>query len=166
MSDLNQCQFIGRLGKEPDTRFMPSGEQVTSFSIAVGRQWKDKNKERQEETEWVNCSIFGKLAEVASEYLHKGSQVFISGRMKTDKWTDKQGVDRYSTKIIVERMQMLGGKPSGEQQEKKFEGGAATGGRAQSGFDDMDDDIPLVINELHYEPSIVSKALLRARRAR
>jgi single-strand DNA-binding protein len=119
---------------------MPSGEQVTSFSLAVGRQWKNKNNEKQEETEWVNCSVFGKLAEVASEYLHKGSQVFVSGRMKTDKYQAKDGSDRYSTKIIVDRLQMLGGKPSGEQQEKKFEGGAASA--PKSDFSDFESDIP------------------------
>jgi len=138
--DLNQCNFIGRLGKDVDTRYMPNGDAVASFSIAVGSQWKDKNGEKKESTEWVNCSAFGKLAEIISTYLKKGSQVFVSGHLKTDKYTDKQGVERYTTKVVVDQMQMLGGKPSGEQQEKKFEGGAASA--PKSDFSDMDDDIP------------------------
>lgn len=144
-NDLNNCQFIGRLGKDVETRYLPNGDAVASFSLAVGSQWKDKQtNEKKESTEWVNCSVFGKLAEICTEYLSKGSQVFVSGRMKTDKYTDKQGIEKYSTKIVVERMQMLGSKPSGDGQreEKKFEGGAAISGKPSSGFDDMDDDIP------------------------
>lgn len=142
-NDLNNCQFIGRLGKDVETRYLPNGDAVASFSLAVGSQWKDKQtNEKKESTEWVNCSVFGKLAEVCSEYLSKGSQVFVSGRMKTDKYTDKQGIEKYSTKIVVERMQMLGSKPSNssQQEEKKFEGGAASA--PKSDFSDMDDDIP------------------------
>lgn len=146
-NDLNQCNFIGRLGKDVDTRYMPNGDAVASFSIAVGSQWKDKNGEKKESTEWVNCSAFGKLAEIVATYLKKGSQVFVSGRMKTDKYTDKQGVERYTTKVVVDQMQMLGGKPSSDNapQEKKFEGGAATNStkNAADYFNDMNDsDIP------------------------
>lgn len=167
-SDLNNCQFIGRLGKDPEYRFMSNGDQVTSFSLAVGSQWKDKNGEKKESTEWVNCSVFGKLAEVAAAYLHKGSQVFISGRMKTDKYQAKDGSDRYSTKIIVDRMQMLSGKPSGDsQQEKKFEGGAATSSKQYSGdIASMDDDIPFLFNDLYGDSTAISKAFMRARRVR
>lgn len=104
-NDLNQCQFIGRLGKNPESRAMPNGDNVSSFSIAVG--WKSKDSEG---AEWVNIVTFGKLAEICNKYLQKGSQVFIQGRMKTRKYTDKTGVEKYSTEVIADRMQMLGGK--------------------------------------------------------
>lgn len=134
-NDLNQCNFIGRLGADPETRYGNSGDAITSFRIAVG--WKSKDKEG---AEWVPITAFGKLGEICGQYLKKGSQVFISGRFKTDKYTDKDGVEKYSTKVIADTMQMLGGKPEGaaaprqqqaqEQQEKP------------SQFADMDDDIP------------------------
>lgn len=146
-NDLNMCCFVGRLGKEPEVRFLPSGDQVASFSLAVGSQWKDKSGEKQESTEWVNCVIFGKLAGVAGEYLQKGSQVHIVGRMKTDKYQAKDGSDRYSTKIVVDRMQMLGGKPKAENGQADSGGynerPAQNSGSKQGGdFDDMEDDIP------------------------
>jgi len=103
-NDLNQCTFIGRLGKDPQSKAMPSGTEVCDFSIAVG--WKSKDKEG---TEWVNITAFGKLAEICGQWLHKGSQVMISGRMKTESW-DKDGVTQYKTKIVADSMQMLGGK--------------------------------------------------------
>lgn len=133
-NDLNQCCFIGRLGKDVDTRYIPSGEPVSSFSLAVGSTWKDKQGAKQESTEWVSVTAFGKLAEICSQYLTKGSQVFVSGRMKTDKYTDKNGVEKYSTKIIADRMQMLGGKgeSAAKQSADKQEAG---------GFNDLDDDI-------------------------
>jgi single-strand DNA-binding protein len=117
MSDLNQCNFIGRLGKDPETRYMPNGNAVTNFSIAVGEQWKDKNTgQKQEKTEWVNISAFGKLAEIMGQYLHKGSQVFIGGKLTTDKWQDNDGNDRYTTKVIANNMQMLGSRDDSQQQ--------------------------------------------------
>ena len=132
-NDINNCNFIGRLGKDPETRYMANGDAATYFSLAVGSQWKNKNGERQESTEWVNCSAFGKLADICGQYLKKGSLVYVSGRMKTDKYTDKQGVERYATKIIVERMQMLSPKGADEQQSKPV---------PMSDMSDMDDDIP------------------------
>lgn len=108
--DLNVCSFVGRLGKDCDVRYTAAGEAVTSFSIAVGSQWKNKAGEKQEATEWVNVTAFGKLGEICGEYLKKGSQIFLSGRMKTDKYQAKDGTDKYSTKIIADHMQMLGGK--------------------------------------------------------
>lgn len=115
-NDLNQCNFIGRLGKDVETRYLPSGQAVAEFSIAVGSQWKDSQSgEKKEATEWVTCSVFGKLAEICSQYLAKGSKVYISGNMKTDKWQDQQGNDRYTTKIKVRDMQMLDSKPQGQQ---------------------------------------------------
>ena len=110
MSDLNTCMFIGRLGKDPDVRYQAEGGAVTSFSIAVTSKWKSKSGEKQESTEWVNCTAFGKLGEICGEFLKKSSQVFISGKMKTEKYKAKDGTDRYSTKIIVNEMTMLGGK--------------------------------------------------------
>lgn len=115
-NDLNQCQFIGRLGKEVDSRFMPDGKAVANFSIAVGSQWKNKQGDKQESTEWINCVAYDKLGEICGQYLTKGSQVFISGSMKTRKW-EKDGVTRYSTEIIVNNMQMIGGKRDDKQHE-------------------------------------------------
>jgi len=143
-NDLNQCQFIGRLGKDPEMRYTTQGKAIASFSIAVGSQWKDKAGEKQESTEWVNITAFDKLAEICGEYLKKGSQVFIGGRMKTDKYQDKEtGAERYSTKIIAETMKMLGGKPQidGEQADR---GAPAVKPDAEPApkdkFDNFDDD--------------------------
>ena len=105
-NDLNRCEFIGRLGRDPESRFSPDGMQIVSFSIAVGRKYKDK-----EETEWVNIVAFGKLAEICAEYLSKGKQIYVAGRMNTQKYQDKEtGQDRYSTRIIADQLQMLGGR--------------------------------------------------------
>ena len=141
-NDLNQCNFIGRLGKDPETRYMPSGEAISSFSIAVGSQWKNKNGEKQEATEWVNITAFDKLAEICSEYLKKGSQVYISGRMKTEKYQAKDGTDRYSTKIIADKMQMLGGKSEAHDAEPEQRRPAKAAEKAAAGgFEDFDSNI-------------------------
>lgn len=129
-NDLNQCNFIGRLGRDPETRYMPSGDAITSFSIAVG--WKSKDKEG---AEWVNIVSFGKLAEICAEYLKKGAQVFISGRFKTEEYTDKEGVKRYSTKIVADNMQMLG--PRDGAQGKPTYSGVSTPGNFHH------DDVPM-----------------------
>ncbi len=146
-NDVNQCNFVGRLSKDPETRYMPSGEAIASFSLAVGSSWKDKAGEKQESTEWVNVTAFGKLAEICSQYLAKGSQVYLSGRMKTDKYDDKDGITRYSTKIIADRMQMLGSKGDSDkgsaepvQRAERAKAPVPSGGG--SGFDDMENDIP------------------------
>jgi single-strand DNA-binding protein len=112
-NDLNQCNFIGRLGKDPEVKYTGSGEPVTSFSIAVGSKFGDK-----EQTEWVNVTTFKKLAEICGEYLKKGSQVFITGRLQTDSW-EKEGVKQYRTKVIADRMQMLGAKEGSQQKPVK-----------------------------------------------
>lgn len=104
-NDLNRCEFIGRLGRDPESRFSENGTQIVNFSLAVGRKYKDK-----EQTEWINISAFGNLADICSQYLTKGSQIYIAGRLQTRKWQDKDGQDRYSTEIIADQMQMLGGK--------------------------------------------------------
>ncbi|HKI53911.1 MAG TPA: single-stranded DNA-binding protein [Anaerolineales bacterium] len=137
-NDLNRCEFIGRLGKPPETRYMPNGKAVTSFSLAVGSQWKNKAGEKQEATEWVNCTAFDKLGEICGEYLKKGSQVYVSGKLKTDKY-DKDGVTHYSTKVIVNEMQMLGGKS--EQKEQTADAGNNAKDYGNNGFDNFNDDI-------------------------
>jgi single-strand DNA-binding protein len=107
-NDLNQCNFIGRLGKDPEVRQLPSGDKVTNFSIAVGSSWKDKQTgQKKEHTEWIDIDTFGGLAGVCGEYLRKGSKVFVSGEFKTRKWEDQSGNTRYSTSIKARDMQML-----------------------------------------------------------
>ena len=144
-NDLNQCNFIGRLGKDPEARYLAGGDQVVNFSIAVG--WKGKDKDG---VDWVNIVAFGKLAEICAKYLTKGSQVFISGKFKTDKYQDKDGNDRHSTKIVADNMQMLGGRQDsgGESAPRKQESRPAPASTGQAAakkrpsFEDMDDDIP------------------------
>lgn len=143
-NDLNQCQFIGRLGKDVETRYLPEGSAVSSFSLACN--WKGKESEG---VEWIRIVAFGKLAEICAKYLHSGSQVYISGRMRTRKWQDKEGNDRYTTEIIADRMQMLGGRKEGDSAADyaKAKGGSAGSApppkqRTPGGFDEMDDDIP------------------------
>lgn len=109
-NDLNNCFFIGRLGNDPDQRFMPNGKAVTNFSLAVG--WKSGDKEG---TEWVRVTAYDKLAEVCGEYLRKGAQAFVSGRMTTRKWTDKENIERYTTEIVAERVQFLSKPTEGSQ---------------------------------------------------
>lgn len=150
-NDLNKCMFIGRLGRDPETNYLPSGSAVTSFSIAVGESWKDKNTgDKQERTEWINITAFGKLAEICSEYLKKGQQVFISGKFKTDKY-EKDGVTKYSTKIIANEMQMLGGRsqqpgdssaPAASSSQASHHGGPPVSDGPAGGSADFDDDIP------------------------
>ena len=105
-NDLNRCEFIGRLGKDPELRYSASGDAIANFSIAVGYKTKDKDN-----TEWVRITAFGKLAGICGDYLKKGSQVYIAGRMTTRKWQNKDGVDQYTTEVVADQMQMLGGKP-------------------------------------------------------
>jgi single-strand DNA-binding protein len=145
---LNQAQIIGYLGKDPEVRYLPSGEAVANFSIATSEKWKDKaTGEPREETEWHRISVFGRLAEIVGEYLKKGSLVFVQGKLKTRKYTDGQGVERYSTEIRAETMKMLGGRQDGERSAPPSQRQAApqrqqAPAAAPSGFDDMDDDIP------------------------
>lgn len=135
MSDLNRVMIIGRLGKDPETRYMPNGKAVTNFSVATSERWK-KDGEKQERTEWHNVSAFDKLAEICGEYLTKGSQVFIEGKLQTRKWQDKEGKDRYTTEIVASGMQMLGGRSQQERRESPSAEPAATEG------DGFSDDIP------------------------
>lgn len=110
-NDLNRCEFIGRLGADPEVRHMANGDAVCNFRIACGSSWKDKaTGDKKESVEWIPISVFGKLAEICGTYLTKGKMVFIAGRFRTRKWQDKDGQDRYTTEINADDMQMLGGK--------------------------------------------------------
>jgi len=127
-NDLNQCQFIGRLGKDPETKFLPNGGQVTNISIACGSSWTDKSSgQKQEKTDWIPVVFFGKLAEIAGQYLTKGSKIFVSGNFKTRKWQDQSGQDRYTTEIVVDGfsgvMQMLDSKGDGQGQQQSQQQG-------------------------------------------
>jgi single-strand DNA-binding protein len=120
---INKVILVGNLGKDPETRYMPNGKAVTNFSIATSESWTDKQSgDKQERTEWHNIVMFEKLAEIAAEYLRKGSQVYVEGSLRTRKWQDKEGKDRYTTEIVARDMQMLGGR-----------GGAGGGGMSGGG---------------------------------
>src|SRR5574340_750749 len=108
MASVNKVILVGNLGKDPEVRYMPSGEAITNITVATTDTWKDKSGEKQERAEWHRVAVFSKLAESAGEYLKKGSQVDIEGRLQTRKWQDKEGNDRYTTEIVADRMQMLG----------------------------------------------------------
>ncbi len=152
MASVNKVILIGNLGRDPEVRYMPSGDAVANISIATTETWKDKNGEKQEKTEWHRVAMFGKTAEIAGEYLKKGSQVYIEGRLETRKWTDKEGQERYTTEIRADRMQMLGSRSGGSDRmappeddapkaaaaPAKKSGGAAKG----SSLEDLEDDIP------------------------
>lgn len=129
MASLNRATLIGNLGKAPEIRYTPDGAAVCNVSIATTSTWRDKaSGERREETEWHRVVFYGRLAEIAGEYLKKGRTVFVEGRLKTRKWQDKDsGVDRYSTEIIAEQMQMLGGREDGQTSEAKAAAGRAKG---------------------------------------
>lgn len=141
MSDLNQCTFTGRLGRDPETRTSPNGDQVCNVSIAVGSAWKDKNGEKQERTEWVPLVFTGKVAEIAAQYLSKGSQVAVTGEFRTRKWQDKAGQDRYSTEIRVERMTMLGKSPDSAP-APRAPAAAPAPRQSSGGYSDEDSEIP------------------------
>ena len=152
---INKVILIGHLGADPETRAMPSGMTVANMRLATTESWKDKQSgEQQERTEWHNVALFGRLGEIAAEYLRKGSQVYIEGRLRTRKWQDKEGRDRYTTEIVANEMQMLGGRGgagggasaaggggSSEPAPRPEHAEAAAGGAGAS-RDDFDDDIP------------------------
>lgn len=136
MKGINKVILVGNLGADPKTRYMPSGAAVTNIRIATSESWKDKNTgEQQERTEWHSIAFFGRLAEIAGEYLHKGSQVYVEGSLRTRKWQDKEGNDRYTTEVIATEMQMLGGR-GGEQKQ------SAQPKPAQPPKQQFDDDVP------------------------
>jgi len=168
MASVNKVILIGNLGRDPESRFTPSGSAVCNVRIATTRNWKDRaSGEKREETEWHSVVFYDRLAEIASEYLKKGRPVYVEGRLKTRKWQDKEGQDRYTTEIIAEVMQLLGSRDGGTApiddgggyaREREREPMAARQGGAAAGaapgaaapaarkpahdFDDMDDDIP------------------------
>lgn len=164
MASVNKVILLGNLGRDPETRYTTGGDAVTNLNIATSEQWKDKSGEKQERTEWHRVVLFGRQAEVAGEYLKKGRSVYIEGRLQTRKYTDKEGIEKYSTEIVADRMQLIGGsrEAGGSGGDVEFgspgagsgvparrEGGGASaetgakgGGGAKKNVDDFDDDIP------------------------
>ena len=153
MASLNKVTLIGNLGKDPETKYMPSGDAMTNITIATTESWKDKQTgEKKEQTEWHRVTFFGKLAEIAGQYLKKGSSVYVEGSLRTRKYTDKDGVEKYATDIKADVMQMLGSKTSGSQQDESEynppssknlpQDARQTAARPAPNFSDMDDDIP------------------------
>ena len=164
MASVNKVILIGNLGRDPETRYTTGGDAITNLNLATSEQWKDKSGEKQERTEWHRVVLFGRQAEIAGEYLKKGRSVYIEGRLQTRKYTDKDGVEKYSTEIVGDRMQLLGSRegagggdadfggessprPSGGGASRSGGGGAGGGGAKGSGApkrnpDDLDDDIP------------------------
>lgn len=160
MASVNKVILVGNLGRDPEVRYAPSGSAICNVTLATSRNWKDRaTNERREETEWHRVVFYDKLAEIAGEYLKKGRSVYVEGRLKTRKWTDKDGVEKYTTEIVAEEMQMLGGREGGGSGD---DGGysrsrdsapasrpapqrsAAPASAPSDGghFEDMDDDIP------------------------
>ncbi len=156
MASVNKVILVGNLGRDPDMRYLPSGEAVANLAIATTDKFKDKSGQMVEHTEWHRVSFFGRTAEVCGQYLKKGGQVYVEGSIRTRKYTDKEGVEKYATEIRGDRMQMLGGKGGGmasmddggydqsppPQRSQPSKPAAAAQRPAGGGFDDMDDDIP------------------------
>lgn len=161
MASVNKVILVGNLGRDPEVRYTPDNNAITNISIATTDTWKDKSGEKQERTEWHRVAFFGKLAEIAGEYLKKGSQVYVEGRLQTRKWQDKEGQDRYTTEIVADRMQMLGSRggmggggssdmppdmdeqrPSAPARASASAKPAGGGQKPPSKFDDLEDDIP------------------------
>ncbi len=162
MASVNKVIIVGNLGRDPETRYMPNGDAVTNVAVATTESWKDKNSgEKKELTEWHRITFYRKLAEIAGQYLKKGSQVYVEGRLQTRKWTDKDGVERYTTEIIADTMQMLGsrqgmgggggggasmdddyGSAPAPRQQSSGGGASRPAQRPAPNFSDMDDDIP------------------------
>jgi single-strand DNA-binding protein len=159
MASVNKVILIGNLGRDPETRYTTGGDAVTNLNIATTETWKDKSGEKQEKTEWHRVVLFGRQAEVAGEYLKKGRPVYIEGRLQTRKYTDKDGVEKYATEIVADRMQLLGGREGGSGGDTEFAGGGGGGGARREGgapsgggkpaaagrspaADNFDDDIP------------------------
>src|SRR3954466_5857238 len=155
MASVNKVILVGNLGADPETKYLPSGDAVANIRLATTDRWKDKaSGEMKEATEWHRIAFFGRLAEIAGEYLKKGSQVYVEGRIRTRKWQDKEGQDRYSTEIVAEQMQMLGSRsgsgeprpegasPRSSEPKAAAAAGAGAGAKKPGKFDDMEDDIP------------------------
>jgi len=156
MPSVNKVILMGNLGRDPEVRFMPNGDAVCNFSIATTDSWKDKAGERQEKTEWHNIVMYRRLAEIAGEYLKKGRPVYLEGRLQTRKWQTKEGQDRYTTEVIADSMQMLGGREGAPAQESQTSSqldnknefdqtpsrNNQSGSSNSSSFDEFEDDIP------------------------
>ena len=146
--DLNQCAFIGRLGSDPEVRQLKGGSSVCNMRIACGEKWKSKSGEQQEKTEWIPIVVWGKLAEICGQYLHKGSRIYISGKFATRKWQGQDGQERYTTEVVVDgfqgRMQMLDSKPVGTTNTRSPQRQEQPQSQPQpdSGGNAFDDDIP------------------------
>ena len=152
MASVNKVIIVGNLGKDVDLRYTASGDAIANLSVATSESWKDKESgQKKEVTEWHRCSCFGKLAEICGQYLKKGSQVYIEGSLRTRKWTDKDGVERYTTEIRCDDMKMLGSRPQGQGQQGGND--SSYGGqsdyapppeknKSKASFDDLGDDIP------------------------
>lgn len=168
MASVNKVIIVGNLGKDPEVRYMPSGSAICNVNVATTRQWKNKESgEKQEETDWHRIVFFDRLAEIAGEYLKKGRSVYVEGRLRTRKWTDKEGKDQYTTEVVATEMQMLGGRegmggaPSGDEEgggggysersapqrqapasRSTPQAAAKPAPKSTTNFDNMDDDIP------------------------
>ena len=154
MPSVNKVILLGNLGRDPELRFMPNGDAVCNFSIATTDSWKDKAGEKQERTEWHNIVMYRKLAEIAGEYLKKGSSIYVEGRLQTRKWQTKEGQDRYTTEVIADSMQMLGGKSNASQSDKSSDENFSQSSspvknqantsneNSPTSFDEFEDDIP------------------------
>lgn len=138
MASVNKTILMGGLGRDPETRYLPNGEAVTNFSIATTETWKDKSGVKQEKVEWHNVVCYRKLAEIAGEYLKKGSQVYLEGKLQTRSW-EKDGIKRYSTEIVMDTMQMLGG---GNKNDSSHDNAQSKGGAGD--FSDFESDIPFM----------------------
>lgn len=145
---VNKAIIVGNVGQDPEVRYMPSGSAVAEVSVATSEQWKDKQSgEKQERTEWHRVTFFGRLAEIVGEYVRKGSQIYVEGSIRTEKWQDKQGQDRYTTKIIANEMQMLGGRTGGsagfsQDMPSQAPSQSAPAAAPAGASADFDDDIP------------------------
>lgn len=148
MASVNKVIIVGNIGKDPETRYAPNGDAICNITVATTDSWKDKQTgEKKKQTEWHRVSFYGRLAEIAGQYLRKGSAVYVEGSLRTRKWQDKEGQDRYTTEIRADSMQMLGGKQDGGETPKENTGRsarqeAAPKSKEESGFGGMDDDIP------------------------
>ena len=146
MASLNKVMLIGNLGKDPEVRYTTSGTAVASFSLATSERFKNRSGEWEDKTEWHNVTLWGRLAEIAGEYLAKGRTVFIEGRLQTRKWQDRDGRDRYTTEVVADKMQMLGGKGDGGGRQGSGKSSDDVGAGASQGYEEPvfnpDDDIP------------------------
>lgn len=143
---LNKVILIGRLGKDPEVRYMPNGEAVCNFSVATSESWKDNNGQKQERTEWHNITMYRRIAEISGQYLKKGSQVYLEGRIQSRKYQGKDGIERTAYDIIVNEMKMLGGGNDGQQAQSAQNGEPPEPPRRQAApaapAEDIDDDVP------------------------